>query len=106
MNPLEAIQTGVTRQDIADPNGAVLTPQHKLDVMDMIRAYTVNGAYAAFDETESGTLTVGKRADVVVLDKDITKVAPTDIAKSKVLATFIQGALEHEGEGMPKPNKE
>ena len=41
MNPLEAIQTGVTRQDIADPNGRVLTPQHKLDVMDMLRAYTV-----------------------------------------------------------------
>jgi predicted amidohydrolase YtcJ len=102
MNPLEAIQTGVTRQDIADPNGAVLTPQHKLDVMDMIRAYTVNGAYAAFDETESGTLTAGKRADVVVLDKDITKVAPTDIAKSKVLGTFINGALEYEGEAMPK----
>ncbi len=38
MNPLEAIQTGVTRRDIADPNGAVLTPQHKLDVMDMLRA--------------------------------------------------------------------
>ena len=56
MNPLEAIQTGVTRQDIADPNGGVLTPQHKLDVMDMLRAYTVNGAYAAFDEAESGTL--------------------------------------------------
>ena len=51
MNPLEAIQTGVTRQDIADPNGAVLTPQHKLDIMDMLRAYTVNGAYAAFDES-------------------------------------------------------
>ena len=57
MNPLEAIQTGVTRQDIADPDGAVLTPQHKLEVMDMLRAYTVNGAYAAFDEEESGTLT-------------------------------------------------
>ena len=51
MNPLEAIQTGVTRQDIGDANGDVLTPQHKLDVMDMLRAYTVNGAFAAFDET-------------------------------------------------------
>jgi predicted amidohydrolase YtcJ len=104
MNPLEAIQTGVTRQDIADPDGAVLTPQHRLDVMDMLRAYTVNGAYAAFDETESGTLTVGKRADVVVLDKDITKVPPTEIATSKVLLTLIDGAPAHEGEGLPKPS--
>jgi len=103
MNPLEAIQTGVTRQDIADPNGAVLTPQHKLDIMDMLRAYTVNGAYAAFDEAESGTLTEGKRADVVVLDKDLTKIPPTEIASAKVLLTLIDGAPAHEGEGLPKP---
>ena len=104
MNPLEAIQTGVTRQDIADPNGAVLTPQHKLDVMDMLRAYTVNGAYAAFDEAESGTLTSGKRADLVVLDKDITKAPATEIASAKVLLTLIDGAPAHEGEGLPKPS--
>lgn len=103
MNPLEAIQTGVTRQDIADPNGAVLTPQHKLDVMDMLRAYTVNGAYAAFDEAESGTLTKGKRADVVVLDKDVTKAPATEIASAKVLLTLIDGEPAHEGEGLPKP---
>lgn len=38
MNPLEAIQTAVTRQDIADPNGRVLTPRHRLDLMDMLAA--------------------------------------------------------------------
>jgi len=106
MNPLEAIQTGVTRQDIADPNGAVLTPQHKLDLMDMLRAYTVNGAFAAFDETASGTLTAGKRADVVVLDKDPTKIPPTEIASAKVLLTLIDGAPAHEGEQLPKPTAE
>jgi len=103
MNPLEAIQTGVTRQDIADPDGAVLTPQHRLGVMDMLRAYTVNGAYAAFDETESGTLTMGKRADVVVLDKDVTKIPPSEIASAKVLLTLIDGQPAHEGQGLPKP---
>jgi predicted amidohydrolase YtcJ len=103
MNPLEAIQTGVTRQDMEDPEGRVLTPQHKLDVMEMLRAYTVNAAYAAFDEAESGTLTSGKRADVVVLDKDVTKVAPTEIASAKVLLTLIDGAPAHRGEGLPAP---
>lgn len=103
MNPLEAIQTGVLRQDIADPNGKVLTPQHKLDVMDMIEAYTVNGAFAAFDEANSGSLTVGKRADVVVLDRDITRIPPTEIAQGKVLATLIEGVPVFEGEGLPKP---
>ncbi|MFI0848633.1 amidohydrolase [Mesorhizobium sp. IMUNJ 23232] len=100
MNPLEAIQTGVTRQDIADPTGKVLTPQHRLDVMDMLRAYTVNGAYAAFDEAESGTLTVGKRADVVVLDRDVTKIPATEISGGKVLVTLIDGEPVYEGEGV------
>ena len=104
MNPLEAIQTGVTRQDIGDANGKVLTPQHKVDVMDMLRAYTANGAFAAFDEAESGTLTVGKRADIVVLDRDITKIPATEISAGKVLVTLIDGAPVHEGEGLPKPS--
>jgi predicted amidohydrolase YtcJ len=104
MNPLEAIQTGVTRQDIADVNGRVLTPQHRLVLMDMLEAYTVNGAYAAFDEANSGTLTVGKRADVVVLDKDITKVAPTEITTATVLVTLIDGAPVYEAEALPKPS--
>ncbi len=103
MNPLEAIQTGVTRQDIAEPDGAVLTPQHKLDVMDMLRAYTSNGSFAAFDEANSGTLSLGKRADVVVLDKDVTKIAPTEIASAKVLLTLIDGQPVHEGEALAQP---
>ena len=72
----------------------------------MIRAYTVNGAYAAFDEANSGTLTVGKRADVVVLDRDISKVAPTEISGAKVLVTLIDGAPVYKGEGLPEPKKE
>ncbi|QRM33038.1 amidohydrolase [Microvirga sp. VF16] len=103
MNPLEAIQTGVTRKDIADPNSEVLSPQHSLAVMEMLKAYTVDGAYAAFDEKEAGTLTKGKRADVVVLDKDITKVPPTEIATAKVLATLVDGEPVYESDGFPKP---
>ena len=72
--------------------------------MDMLRAYTVNGAFAAFDEAESGTLAVGKRADIVVLDRDITGVAPTEISAGKVLVTLIDGAPVYEGDGLPKPS--
>ncbi|MBX3581182.1 MAG: amidohydrolase [Rhizobiaceae bacterium] len=103
MNPLEAIQIGVTRQDPATPEGRVLTPQHRLGVMDMLEAYTVNGAYAAFDEANSGTLTVGKRADVIVLDKDLTRIAPTEISSSKVLLTLIDGELAYKADALPAP---
>ena len=106
MNPLEAIQIGVTRQDVADANGRVLTPQHRLEVMDMLRAYTVNGAYSMFDEAQSGTLTVGKRADIVVLDTDVTKVPATEIGKAKVLVTLIDGEPVYVGEWLPEPKQE
>ena len=105
MNPLEAMQTAVTRQDLADANGRVLTPQHRLEVMDMIRAYTVNGAFAAFDEAQSGTLTVGKRADIVVLDRDISSIPATEISAGKVLVTLIDGAPVYEAEALPKPSQ-
>ena len=104
MNPLEAMQVAVTRQDPGDGDGRVLTPQHRLQLMDMLRAYTVNGAFAAFDEADSGTLAVGKRADIVVLDRDITAVAPTGISAGKVLVTLIDGAPVYEGDGLPKPS--
>ncbi len=71
--------------------------------MDMIAAYTVNGAYAAFDETESGTLTAGKRADVVVLARDISKIPPTEIAATKVLLTLADGRAVFVGDALPKP---
>lgn len=104
MNPLEAMQVGVTRQEPGKADGRVLTPQHRLEVIDMLRAYTVNAAYAAFDETESGTLTAGKRADIVVLNRDITKIPATEISASKVLVTLIDGVPVYEGEGLPKPS--
>ena len=103
MNPLEAIQVAVTRQDPADPAGRVLTPQHRLEVMDMLRAYTVDSAFAAFDEQQSGTLTVGKRADIVVLDHDITDGPPTEIASSKVLLTIADGVPVFTAPELPGP---
>ncbi len=103
MNPLEAIQVAVTRQDPADPAGRVLTPQHRLEVMDMLRAYTVDSAFAAFDEQQSGTLTVGKRADIVVLDQDITDGPPAEIASSKVLLTIADGIPVFTAPELPGP---
>ncbi len=91
MNPLEAIQVAVTRQDPEDPAGRVLTPQHLVGVEDMIRAYTVNAAYAGFRETDTGTLAVGKLADIVVLDRDITAIPLTEIAATGVLLTLLGG---------------
>lgn len=103
MNPLDAIQVAVTRQDPADPNGRILTPQHKVTVEQMIAAYTINGAFAGFRETDTGTLEVGKLADIVVLDADITTIALTDIAKTSVLMTLLAGVPVYQSPALPAP---
>ena len=106
MNPLDAIQVGVTRQDAEDPEGRVLTPQHAVPVTEMLKAYTVNAAYAAFREADTGTLSVGKLADIVVLDRDITAGVPTDIAKAQVLLTLLGGKAVYTKDGVVPTKKD
>lgn len=105
MNPLEAIQTAVLRQDITRSDGPVLNAEQRVDLITMLRAYTIKGAYAAFDEAQSGTLAVGKRADIIILDRDVTRGKLTDIARARVLATFIDGEPVYRHAELPKPHK-
>ncbi len=57
----------------------------------MIVASTLNGAYANFLEDEIGSLEIGKRADFIVLERNLFQIPSSDIAKTQVLKTFIDG---------------
>ncbi|MFK7983486.1 MAG: amidohydrolase [Saprospiraceae bacterium] len=89
--PLLGIHAAVTRQtlDGKNPNGWV--PEQKISVEQALLAYTKNAAFAAFEEDIKGTLEVGKLADFVVFNADLTKVAPTKIKEVKVLQTYLGG---------------
>ena len=63
---------------------------------EALRAMTIWPAYAAFQEKELGSLTPGKYADFVVLDRDIMQVAPTEILGTRVLATYLGGKIVYE----------
>lgn len=90
-SPLYGIYAAVTRQtlDNKNPNGWV--GKQKITVEQALLAYTKNGAYGSFDENLKGTLEVGKLADFVILDSDITIANPEAIKDIKVLATYIAG---------------
>ena len=90
-SPLYGIYAAVTRQtlDNKNPNGWV--GKQKITVEQALLAYTKNGAYGSFDEKLKGTLEVGKLADFVILDSDITIANPEAIKDIKVLATYIAG---------------
>jgi predicted amidohydrolase YtcJ len=65
--------------------------EQRLSVYEALRTYTYNGAFATFEETERGTLKVGKIADFAVLDKNPFEVNPEDIQTIKVIETYING---------------
>jgi predicted amidohydrolase YtcJ len=66
-------------------------PEEKLTIQEAIAAYTTGAAYAEFDEDKKGQLKPGMLGDMVVLDRDITKVPPADILKTRVLRTVVGG---------------
>lgn len=91
MYPPAAIQIGITRRDPAAGPGPAWLPEHTVDLQTLLAAYTIQGAFAAFQEKTTGSIEAGKLADLVVLDKDITQVPAHEIAGVKVVRTFMEG---------------
>jgi predicted amidohydrolase YtcJ len=93
--PIEGIYAAVTRRtlDGANPEGWV--PGQKITVDQALHAYTSDGAYASFDEDRKGTLNPGMLADMVLIDRDLTVVAPDSIRDAVVLRTVVGGRVVH-----------
>lgn len=91
--PLEGIYAAVTRRTLDDKNPDGWVPEQKITVEQALQAYTLNAAYASFEEDIKGSLEPGKLADFVILEKDITTIDPTAIRDVKVLRTVVGGKV-------------
>ena len=91
LNPLEGIQVALTRRAPEAPAGPAWLPQEQARLPEMLAAYTIGSAFAARLERETGSLEVGKLADVIVLDRNLFELAPTEIHKARVLLTLLGG---------------
>ena len=91
MDPFEAMEAGITRQDTVKDGGPVLTPEQRVTLQQILEAYTINGARASFVERELGSLTVGKRADLVVLDRDPFAISPHELSEIQAVMTLLDG---------------
>jgi predicted amidohydrolase YtcJ len=91
MNPLKAIEVAVRRQDPDAPAGEPFLPEERIALPEAIAAYTIAGAYAAFEEKETGSLEAGKAADLIVLDRNLFEIPPGQISEVKVLLTLLEG---------------
>ena len=94
--PLEGIYAAVTRRTLDDKNPKGWVPEQKISVEDALKAYTINAAFASFDEGIKGSLERGKLADIVVLDRDITTIPPETIRDTRVLFTIVGGRVVFE----------
>ena len=100
-DPLIAIQTGVTRKSIHKTENRVLWPEESSSLDDLIRSFTYNGAYANFLEEEVGSLEIGKKADLIVLDQNLFDIPAEKIAEVEVLLTMIEGVIVYQGSEFP-----
>ncbi len=94
--PLEGIYAAVTRRTLDDLNPAGWVPEEKISVEEALAAYTRSAARAAFAENDVGMLKEGFLADFVVLDQDITAIAPEQIRDARVITTVVGGKVVHE----------
>jgi len=80
--------------------GQDFNPHEALEPIEALRAYTLGSAHASFDEHRKGSLTPGKLADLVVLDRDPTAIDRDGIAETQVVATMIGGQFAHDPQGL------
>jgi len=98
LNPLPGIYAAVTRRTTDGKNPDGWFPEQKISVADAVRAYTINNAYAAFEEQTKGSIVAGKVADLVVLERDIFEISPGEIADVRVDLTVVDGRIVYRRE--------
>jgi len=102
MNPLDAIQVAVTRRGPEEGPGAAWIPDEVVDLPTMLAGYTINGARVNFQESETGSIEVGKAADFIVLDRNLFTIPAHEIHSARVLLTMLDGKDVYRDPGFSK----
>jgi hypothetical protein len=97
-DPIASFYASVTR---IMSDGTAFFPEQVMSREEALKSYTLQNAYAAFEEDVKGSLSPGKYADIVVLSKDILTVPPEEIRQAKVVYTIVGGKILYRAEGTP-----
>jgi predicted amidohydrolase YtcJ len=92
-NPLLEMEVALTRTDVEDRDGEALFPEERLTLDEALSAFTIGSAYVNHVERETGSIEVGKQADLVILDRDIRAPDAGPLGAARVEATLVGGAL-------------
>lgn len=91
INPLDSAYIATTRKDLTGYPEGGWYPDERLNIHQVLRGFTLNSAYASFEEGSKGSITTGKLADFVVLSQDLLQTKPDDLRSVKVLYTYMDG---------------
>jgi hypothetical protein len=97
LSPVVQIEIGHTRQNPGEPDAPIQPLEtERLDVESLVRGFTIDAAYQLHMEDEIGSIEVGKKADLVVLDQNIFEIGAYDIHKTQVVLTMMDGDIVYE----------
>jgi predicted amidohydrolase YtcJ len=96
LNPMYGLYAAVTRRTVDGKNPDGWIPEQKITIEEAIKAYTLDAAYASFEDNIKGSIEVGKLADLVVLSDDILTIDPVNIWNVKVAMTIFDGEIVYE----------
>ena len=95
-NPLEQMEVAVNRIDPENRSNAPFLPEQRLTLAQAIGGFTMGTAYVNHDDQESGSIEVGKRADLAVLDRNVFTAPVTDLSDASVELTVASGRVVFE----------
>ena len=104
LDPLDAIEVAIRRQDFDAPDEEdppILNAAERVDLPTMIEAYTINGAYLMGQEDVAGSIEVGKRADLVVVSRNLFEIPAAEINETQVELTLFDGEVVYQSDRLP-----
>lgn len=96
LNPWPGVQNALTRQTTEGDPPEGFVPTERISLEDTIKAYTLGAAFAGRREKTEGSIEPGKLADLIVIQQDIFKIEPSDLAQTKVLLTMVGGKVVYQ----------
>ncbi len=94
ISPIDCIYAAVTRK--RKDNGFEFYTEQKMTRAEAIKSYTLDNAFAAFEEKQKGSLEIGKLADIVILSNDLLSCTDDEILDTKVLYTIVDGKIKYQ----------
>ena len=90
-NPMEEMEVAITRMGPLGETSTAFLPNERIDLPQAIAAFTINAAYVNHLEKVTGSVEVGKLADLAILDRNLFEIPASEISDAKVLVTLLEG---------------